>query len=165
MLGIRDRQLTWLVGAMFAPFALQLLGWAQTPLGGGPCGAIVVSKYLLEQPQAFFYSQILLWGIALLMAVGFFLVMLAFMGDGRVRFEQAKPFVLTAAGIALMLELIYLGTRLVGLPAPSPVGWVVGATEPLDVVGVLFALIVAGLLTLCARWLASHPNSTELVRN
>ena len=40
MLGIRDRQLGFLIVLMFLPFALQLLGWVRTPLGGGPGSAI-----------------------------------------------------------------------------------------------------------------------------
>ena len=150
----RDPKLTPLIAAMFAPFGLQLLGWAQTPLGSGPCSAMTPGRWLLEQPQAFFYSQITLWGIALLMTTGFFLILISMMGEGLVRFSQAKPFVLVAALIGGALELIYLGTRLIGLPAPSPIGWLVGSTEPIDVIGILFATVIAALLAMCVRWLS-----------
>lgn len=152
MLGIRDRRLGILVGLMFLPFALQLLGWARTPLGGGPCSAIGVDRLLLEQPQAFFYAQIMLWGICLLMATGFFLIMLALMHDGRIPAAQANPFMRVALVLAFVTAAIYLLTHTLGLPSPSPLGWLVGTPEPWDVVGTLVLLVLLAIVWLGLRW-------------
>ncbi|GEM82497.1 hypothetical protein [Meiothermus hypogaeus] len=153
MLGIRDRQLGLLVGLMFAPFALQLLGWAGTPLGGGPCGAIGLDQLMLEQPQAFFYAQIMLWGISLLMATGFFVLMLGFMHNGTIQKSQARPFLLIALAVGSLTALIYVLTHTVGLPAPSPVGWLLGGAEPTDAIGILIFLVLLVQISLALRWL------------
>lgn len=156
MLGIHDRKLGLLVGLMFTPFALQLLGWAGTPLGGGPCGAIGIDQLMLEQPQAFFYAQIMLWGISLLMATGFFVLMLGFMNNGRVPGSQARPFVRISQAIAGLTALIYLLTRTTGLPTPSPIGWLISSPEPLDVIGVLVLVALTAQGFLALRWLSKH---------
>lgn len=156
MFGIHDRKLGLLVGLMFAPFALQLLGWAGTPLGGGPCGGIGLDQLMLEQPQAFFYSQIMLWGIALLAATGFFVLMLGFMNNGRVPGSQARPFVRISQAIAGLTALIYLLTRTTGLPTPSPIGWLMSSPEPLDVIGVLVLVALTAQSFLALRWLSKN---------
>ncbi|MCS7058526.1 MAG: hypothetical protein NZ849_11065 [Meiothermus sp.] len=153
MFGVRDRRLSLLVGLLFLPFALQLLGWADTPLGGGPCGPIASERLLLEQPQAFFYAQVMLWGISLLLADGFFILMLAFMHNGMVPPAQARPFVLLALVVSLFTASIYLLDRTLGLPVPSPVGWLLGGAEPVDVVGVLIVLVLLGQVVLSFGWL------------
>lgn len=156
MLGIHDRKLGLLVGLMFAPFALQLLGWAGTPLGGGPCGGIGLDQLMLEQPQAFFYSQIMLWGIALLAATGFFTLMLSFMNNGTIPDSQARPFVRISQAIASLTALIYLLTRTIGLPTPSPLGWLMGSPEPLDVIGVLVLVVLTAQGFLALRWFSEN---------
>ncbi|GIW24249.1 hypothetical protein [Meiothermus sp.] len=161
MWGIRDRQLGVLVAFMFAPFALQLVGWAGTPLGGGPCGAIGPDRFLLEQPQAFFYAQIMLWGISLLLATGFFILMLAFMHSNRVPKSQARPFVRVGLGLSTLTALIYLLTHTVGLPAPSPIGWLMSGPEPTDAIGILVLLALFGQIALALRWLA-QPEPAKL---
>ncbi|WP_299426305.1 hypothetical protein [uncultured Meiothermus sp.] len=153
MFGIRDRQLGVLVGLMFAPFALQLLGWAGTPLGAGPCGAIGMDQLMLEQPQAFFYAQIMLWGISLLMATGFFVLMLGFMHNGLIPKSQARPFLLVALGVGGFTALIYILTHTWGLPAPSPLGWLISGAEPTDAIGILILLALIAQIGLTLRWL------------
>lgn len=153
MFGIRDPKLAALVVTLFTPFALQLLGWAGTPLGGGPCGAIGLDQLLLEQPQAFFYAQIMLWGIALLMTSGFFILMLGFMNNGSVPSSQARPFVLLSLAVGSATALIYLLTHTIGLPAPSTIGWLMGGPEPLDVIGVLVLLVLVVNSVLSLQWL------------
>ncbi|MCS7069066.1 MAG: hypothetical protein RMK51_10905 [Meiothermus sp.] len=153
MFGIRDRQLGVLVGLMFAPFALQLLGWAGTPLGGGPCGAIGLDQLMLEQPQTFFYAQIMLWGISLLMSTGFFVLMLGFMHNGSIPKPQAQPFLLISLAIGSSTALIYALTHTVGLPAPSPIGWLVGGAEPTDAIGILIFVVLLAHCVLTLRWL------------
>jgi len=152
MFGIRDRKLGVVVALMFAPFALQLLGWAGTPLGGGPCGAIGLEQLMLEQPQAFFYAQIMLWGIALLMATGFFILMLSFMNNGSIPKAQARPFVLAGQAIGGITALIYLLTRTTGLPAPSPIGWLISGREPIDVIGALVLVVLFAHSFLALNW-------------
>ncbi len=154
MFGLRNRPLGLLVGLMFAPFALQLLGWAGTPLGGGPCGAIGSERLLLEQPQAFFYAQVMLWGIALLMTTGFFILMLGFMHQGHIPKSQASPFLRLGLGIASFTALIYILTRTWGLPAPSPVGWLLSGAEPADAIGLLVLLALLVQIGLSLHWLA-----------
>lgn len=161
MLGIRDRQLGLLVGLMFAPFALQLLGWAGTPLGGGPCGAIGLEQLMLEQPQAFFYAQVMLWGISLLMATGFFVLMLGFMYNGTIQKSQARPFLLIALVVGSLTALIYVLTRTVGLPAPSPVGWLMAGAEPTDAIGILIFLVLLVQISLTLRFLAQTEPASQ----
>ncbi len=153
MFGIRDRQLGVLVGLMFAPFALQLLGWAGTPLGAGPCGAIGIDQLMLEQSQAFFYAQIMLWGISLLMATGFFVLMLGFMHNGSIPKSQARPFLLVAVGIGVFTAVVYILTHTWGLPAPSPIGWLMSGAEPTDAIGILILLVLFVLIGMTLRWL------------
>ncbi|RDI96446.1 hypothetical protein DV704_01075 [Meiothermus sp. QL-1] len=161
MLGLRDRCLGALVGLLFVPFVLQLLGWAGTPLGGGPCGPLAsdTGRLLLEQPQAFFYAQVMLWGIALLMANGFLILMLGFMHNGAVPRRQARPFVRLALGLGFFTALVYVLTHTTGLPAPSPVGWVLGDPQPADAVGVLILLALLVQVVLAVRWQAEAPAS------
>lgn len=153
MFGIRDRQLGVLVGLMFLPFALQLLGWAGTPLGGGPCGAIGLDQLMLEQPQAFFYAQIMLWGISLLLATGFFVLLLGFMHNGSIPKSQARPFLLVAVGIGSFTAAVYILTHTIGLPAPSPIGWLMSGAETTDAIGVLILLVLLLQVGLTLRWL------------
>ncbi|RIH83189.1 hypothetical protein Mlute_02268 [Meiothermus luteus] len=157
MFGLCDRRLGVLVGLLFLPFALQLLGWANTPLGGGPCGPIASERLLLEQPQAFFYAQLMLWGISLLLADGFFILMLGFMHNGVVPPAQARPFVFFALAVALFTASVYLLDRTLGLPVPSPVGWLLGGPEPADAIGVLITLVLLGQVVVALGWLRSLP--------
>lgn len=141
-----------LIGLMFVPFALQLLGWSGTPLGGGPCGAISTNQLLLEQPQVFFYAQLMLVGICLLMTTGFLLLMLSFMQGGQLSLRQARLLVGFAGWVALLTALLYLLTRTTGLPAPSSIGWLAGAAEPVDGVGILVGLALLAQSGLALHW-------------
>ncbi|WP_337868854.1 hypothetical protein [Meiothermus sp.] len=161
MFGIRDRLLGVLVGLMFLPFALQLLGWAGTPLGGGPCGAIGIDQLMLEQPQAFFYAQIMLWGISLLMATGFFVLMLGFMHNGSIPKPQARPFLLVAVGIGVFTAMVYILTHTWGLPAPSPIGWLMSGAEPTDAIGVLILLVLFLQIGMTLRWLKQTEETPQ----
>jgi len=161
MFGIRDRQITILIVLMFAPFALQLLGWAGTPLGGGPCGAISADQFLLEQPEAFFYAQIMLWSIALLMATGFFVLMLGFMNQDKIPRNQARPFLLMALGVGAFTALIYTLTRTIGLPTPSPVGWLHSGAEPTDAIGIMILLVLLLQFVITLRWLRQAEPATN----
>lgn len=162
MFGIRDRELGVLVALMFAPFSLQLLGWTGTPLGGGPCGAIGPDRWLLEQPQAFFYAQIMLWGIVLLMATGFFILMLGFIHNGKVPKAQASPFVWVGQIIGSLTALIYLLTRTTGLPTPSPLGWLLSGAEPIDALGAIILLVLVAHSVRALNWQKrNHTHSTS----
>jgi hypothetical protein len=161
MFGIRDRSLGVLVGLLFAPFALQLLGWAGTPLGGGPCGAIGIDQLMLEQPQAFFYAQIMLWGISLLMATGFFVLMLSFMHNGSIPKSQAQPFLRVAVGIAVLTAAVYILTHTWGLPAPSPIGWLMSGPEPTDTIGVLILLALLLFIGMTLRWFGQADTNRQ----
>lgn len=164
MLGIQDRRLGWITALMFVPFFLQLLGWAGTPLGGGPCGGLTSAQLLLEQPQAFFYAQIMLWGICLLMANGFFLIMLSFMNNGKIPLAQSRPFLIIAALLSSLVGLIYTLTRLTGLPTPSPLGWLMNPAEGADVLGVVVVAILAALIGLVVRNLAAPVLAPAKIR-
>jgi len=161
MFGIHDRRLGVLVGLMFAPFALQLVGWAGTPLGGGPCGPIGIDRLMLEQPQAFFYAQIMLWGISLLMATGFFILMLGFMHNGQIPRSQARPFVRLALGLGGFTTLVYILTHTLGLPAPSPVGWLLSGPEPTDAIGVLILLVLLVQMVMSSHWLLQSATRSQ----
>lgn len=157
MFGIRDRPLGLLVGLMFAPFALQLLGWLGTPLGGGPCGELGPGQMMLDLPGKFFYAQIMLWGISLLLATGFFIVMISLMHPQGIPRAHVKPFLQLGLAISLIVALIYTLTRTWGLPAPSPLGLLWTGGEPIDAIGILILLVLVGNSVLIARWLYQNP--------
>jgi len=142
-----------LITSMFLPFALQLLGWAGTPLGGGPCGSVFTAQ--VTDGQINFYPQLMLWGICLLMAKGFLLLMLSFMNGAEVPARQARPIALFAALLAAFTALTYLLTRVTGLPVPSSIGWLLGSPEPLDTVGILVLLALFAHIGFALRRLYS----------
>ncbi|MCV4861218.1 hypothetical protein OFB63_34735, partial [Escherichia coli] len=63
------------VGLSLLPFALQLLGWVRTPLGGGWCGALS-GGYLDVFSAQVWYSQLLIGGLALQVAYAFLMLVL-----------------------------------------------------------------------------------------
>lgn len=131
--------------SLFLPFALQLLGWAGTPLGRGPC-AFGADPNPLEEPLGF-YAQGLLWGICLQMALGFALLMLRLMNGRPLTSGPAL-----AGGLAALTAAVYFLSRTTGLPVPSPLGWLWAPPEPADTVGLLVLAVWMGQIGLALRW-------------
>ncbi|MCL6525974.1 MAG: hypothetical protein K6T57_03740 [Thermaceae bacterium] len=138
-----------LISSLFLPFALQLLGWAGTPLGQGPCGTLGLDP--LEAPQGF-YAQMLLWGISLLMTLGFVLLMLRLMYNRPLSPAQARPWARLAGGLAGLTALVYLLSRIAPLPVPSPLGWLWAPPTPMDAVGGLMLAVWLGQMGLAWLW-------------
>ncbi|WP_051304172.1 hypothetical protein [Calidithermus chliarophilus] len=183
------------VGLSLLPFALQLLGWVRTPLGGGWCGALS-GGYLDVFSAQVWYSQLLIGGLALQVAYAFLMLVLLNLPDeegaieyarlepaspqtaGRgspldmggsgsrlslggsgsrlssgvsgsrlssgvsgSRLEQLKRSLYTAGiGLNFVILMVFLMTRLTGLPLPSSLGVLWGEAAPLDPLSGLMAL-------------------------
>lgn len=146
------------VGFSLLPFGLQLLGWVRTPLGGGWCGALS-GGYLDVFSAQVWYSQLLIGGLALQVAYAFLWLVLLNIPGARGQPElpggsasQLEPLErsLYTAGIGLnsILLMLFLLTRLTGLPLPSSLGVLWGEPAPLDPLSVLMALSSVALVIL-----------------
>jgi hypothetical protein len=147
----------WIIGLSLLPFLLQLLGWAKTPLGGGLCGAF--GSFDPFSAQAL-YAQFFLFGIALQAGFAFFLILIEL---GLL--AQESPAVRRVYGVGLWLNgailALFLLTRSVGLPFPTPLGWLRGDSTPLDGVSILMAL--CSLILMRLLWSGS-PSTRPVVR-
>lgn len=119
------------------PFFLQLLGLGNTPLGGGLCGEVfqVQDPALALQTPGFWYGLLFMLLLALQLGYGLSLLLLPLLevrlGPGWLRVGRY---------LVGVLALLFLLTRLTGLPAPGPGGWVL-ERAPLD----LLSLLLVGL--------------------
>lgn len=123
------------------PFFLQLLGLGDTPLGGGLCGEVfrVEDPALALQTPGFWYGLLFMILLALQLGYGLSLLLLPLLeirlGPGWLRVGRY---------LVGGLFLLFLLTRLTGLPAPGPGGWVL-ERAPLDPLSLLLvALSLAG---------------------
>lgn len=123
------------------PFFLQLLGLGDTPLGGGLCGEVfrVGDPGLALQTPGFWYGLLFMILLALQLGYGLSLLLLPLLeirlGPGWLRVGRY---------LVGALLLLFLFTRLTGLPAPGPGGWVL-ERAPLDPLSLLLvALSLAG---------------------
>lgn len=112
---------------------------------------------MLDLPGKFFYAQIMLWGISLLLATGFFIIMMSLMHPQGIPRAHVKLFLQLGLSISLIVALIYTLTRTWGLPAPSPLGLLWTGGESIDAIGILILLALVSNSILMTRWLYQKP--------
>ncbi|TFU16316.1 hypothetical protein [Thermus tengchongensis] len=123
------------------PFFLQLLGLGDTPLGGGLCGEVfrVRDPALALQTPGFWYGLLFMLLLALQLGYGLSLLLLPLLevrlGPGWLRVGRYLVGVMGG---------LFLLTRITGLPAPGPGGWVLerAPVDPLSLL--LVGLSLAG---------------------
>ncbi|WP_038055166.1 hypothetical protein [Thermus amyloliquefaciens] len=128
-------------GLLILPFFLQLLGFGNTPLGGGLCGELFLAQNpaLAFQTPGFWYALLFMGLLALQLGYGLSLLLLPLLevpiGPAWLRLGRYL--------VGVMVGLFLL-TRAVGLPAPGPGGWVL-ERAPLDPLSLLLVgLSLAG---------------------
>ncbi len=126
------------------PFFLQLLGFGATPLGGGLCGEVLRGRDLAFglQPPGFWLGLVFMLLLAFQLGLGALFLLLPLL--------EARPspfFLRLGRGVVLALVLLFLLSRTLGLPLPSPQGWVI-ASQPVDPLSLLIVGVSAlgGLL-------------------
>ncbi|KGQ22588.1 hypothetical protein [Thermus filiformis] len=118
---------------LILPFFLQLLGFGETPLGGGLCGELFRGKDLplALQPPGFWLGLLFMLLLAFQMGLGGLFLLLPLLE------VRPSPFFLRLGrGVAFTLVLLFLLSRTLGLPLPSPQGLVL-AVAPLDPLSLL----------------------------
>ncbi len=125
--------MVWPASLLSLPFFLQLLGFGNTPLGQGLCGAMAQYKDLPLglMPGAFWYALLFMFLLALLLGYGLSLLLLPLL---EVRVGEA--WIRVGRGLLALVLLLFLLTRTTGLPTPGPSGWVLEAA-PLDPLSLL----------------------------
>jgi hypothetical protein len=130
---------------LILPFFLQILGFGETPLGGGLCGEVFRLKdpALALQSPGFWYGLLFMVLLALELGFGLALLLLPLLevplGPGWLK---AGRYLVGA------LVLLFLLTRTTGLPVPGEGGLVL-ERAPLDPLSLLLvALSLAGGLLL-----------------
>ncbi len=120
----------WAAALLMAPFFLQLLGTGNTFLGGGLCGELFGNETPLGlQGAGFWYAVMFMMLLGFQLIYGGFLLltrlleMPASMERGTYRF---------GVGLVGLITLLFILTRITGLPYPSPQGLAMGDTAPLD---------------------------------
>lgn len=131
----------WIIGLSLLPFLLQLLGWAKTPLGGGLCGGFGASDPFSAQAL---YAQFFLFGMALQAAFAFFLILI----ELGLMAEESPAVWRVGLWLNGAILTLFVLTRSVGLPFPTPLGWLRGDAAPLDGVSVLMAACSLALMGL-----------------
>ncbi|WP_245958994.1 hypothetical protein [Meiothermus luteus] len=113
-----------------APFFLQMLGFGQTPLGGGLCGELFGNDTPLGlQGAGFWYAVLFMLLLGLQLMYGGFLLLARLLELPK---SMEPGLYATGVGLAGLLTLLFLLTRTTGLPYPSPQGLAIGETAPLD---------------------------------
>ncbi|WP_297859945.1 hypothetical protein [Meiothermus sp.] len=123
-------QVRW-AGALFmAPFFLQLLGLGNTLLGGGLCGELFGNETPLGLQGAGFWYAVLF-----MMLLGFQLMYGGFLLLAKLLEMPASMEPGTYKGglwLVGLVTLLFVLTRTTGLPYPSPQGFALGDTAPVD---------------------------------
>jgi hypothetical protein len=131
---------------LIAPFFLQMLGFGNTPLGAGLCGDLLGKDQTLGlQNPLFWYAAGFMILLGFQLAYGGFLLLAGLLevSDG-----SAPGLFGLAWGLATLIGLLFVFTRLTGVPAPSGAGWVL-ERAPLDFLSlILVGLSLAGGLLL-----------------
>lgn len=128
-------QVHW-AGALFmAPFFLQLLGPGNTLLGGGLCGELFGNETPLGlQGAGFWYAVLFMMLLGFQLMYGGFLL-LAKLLEMPGSLEQGTY----KGGLWLvgLVTLLFVLTRTTGLPYPSPQGFALGDTAPVDALSLI----------------------------
>ncbi len=114
------------------PFFLQILGFGNTPLGSGLCGALLGSRTesLSEQGPGFWYAMMFM------VLLGFQLMLGALLLLSRVlELPESVKSGLIGVGIVfgILMFVMFLLTRLTGLPVPTSLGMAWGRVEKFDI--------------------------------
>ncbi len=122
------------------PFFLQLLGFGDTPLGGGLCGALFTGRALPLnlQPPGFWYALLFMILLALLLGYGLSLLLLPLL-----EVRPSPAWLGLGRGMVGVLLLLFLLTRTTGLPVPGPQGLTLerAPIDPLSLLLVGLALV------------------------
>lgn len=131
---------------LMAPFFLQMLGFADTPLGRGLCGELLGKDQTLAlQNPLFWYAAGFMILLGIQLAYGIFLLLAGLI---QVPDESAPGLFGFAWWLTLLMGLMFAFTRLSGAPAPSGAGWVL-ERAPVDALSLmLVGLSLAGGLLL-----------------
>lgn len=104
---------------LILPFFLQLLGFGEIPLGGGLCGEVLRGRELplALQPPGFWLGLLFMVLLTLQLGLGGLFLLLPLLE------VRPSPFFLRLGrGVAFTLVLLFLLSRTLGLPLPSPQG-------------------------------------------
>lgn len=127
------------------PFFLQLLGFGDTPLGGGLCGEVFRAKdpALALRTPGFWYSLLFMALLALELGYGLSLLLLPFL-----EVRPGRGWVRAGRYLVGALLALFLLTRTTGLPIPGPQGLVLepAPLDPLSLLLVGLSLLGALLL-------------------
>lgn len=143
-LAFRDPRARWAAGLLIAPFFLQMLGFGQTALGGGLCGALLGQREtpLSLQGAGFWYALIFMLLLGVQLVYGGLLLLARLLELPQ---SSERGFYLFGVGLAGVVGVLFLLTRTVGLPYPSELGLVFGdpaRADPLSLI--LVGLTLAG---------------------
>lgn len=147
-LAFRDPRVRWAAVFLIMPFFLQMLGFGQTALGGGLCGALFGQRELplSLQGAGFWYALIFMLLLGVQLVYGGFLLL------GRLLElppSSEQPAYWTGVGLVGLILVLFVLTRTVGLPYPSELGLAFGdpaRADPLSLI--LVGLTAAGGLLL-----------------
>lgn len=146
------------VGFSLLPFGLQVLGWVRTPLGGGWCGALGEGYLDVFSAQAW-YSRLLIGGLALQVAYAFLWLVLLNLSATQGLEPLERSLRMAGIGLNFVVLVLFLTTRLTGLPLPSSLGLLWGEPAPLDALSALMALSSLVLLILLVSLRGSGSGS------
>lgn len=154
----RGMEVRWAAFLLALPFFLQLLGFGNTPLGGGLCGELFRGREtpLAFQGAGFWYA--LAFMMLLLGQLGYagLLVLAGFLELPSLWLRSVYRI---GAYYAAGMTLLFIVTRTTGLPVPAPQGWVLGDVARIDFLGLLgVGLTLAGGILL---WGISRHNTPQ----
>lgn len=104
---------------LILPFFLQLLGFGETPLGAGLCGEVFRGRELplTLQPPGFWLGLLFMILLTLQLGLGGLFLLLPLL-----EVRPSPSFLRLGRGVAFTLVLLFLLSRTLGLPLPSPQG-------------------------------------------
>lgn len=126
---------------LLLPFFLQLLGFGNTPLGGGLCGELflVQNPALALKTPGFWYGALFMGLLALQLGYGLSLLLLPLL-----EVPVGPAWLRLGRYLVGLLFSLFLLSRTLGLPTPGPTGWVLepASVDPLSLL--LVGLSLAG---------------------
>lgn len=157
----RDPRVSWAAALLMAPFFLQMLGFGQTFLGGGLCGALLGQRDipLSLQGAGFWYALLFMLLLGIQLMYGGFLLL------GRL-LEMPKssehPIYIVGIWLIGLIFVLFLLTRTTGLPYPSEQGLALGDVAKADPLSlILMGLTLAGGLILWGLKGSTHSSQGQ----
>jgi hypothetical protein len=139
-------QVRWAGALLMAPFFLQLLGLGNSALGGGLCGELFGNETPLGlQGAGFWYAVLFMMLLGFQLMYGGFLLLARLLEIPASMERGAYTGGLWLVGL---MTLLFVLTRTTGLPYPSPQGFALGDTAPVDLLSLMLmgSTWAAGLL-------------------